>query len=215
MYYILRVGCQWRDLPTQFGPWNSVYTRFRRWCRSGLWARLLAAVADEAAGEIRCLDCSHVKVHQDGSNAADGRDRQAIGQTKGGLNTKIAAVVDGLGRAVAVCLAPGQRNDQKAVAPLLDGLRGAWAVADRGFDSATFRHELTQRHARPCIPPRRTSRIVYFYLERLYQHRHVVENFFGRIKRFRRIGTRYEKLAETFLGFVTFAAVVDWIRFEV
>jgi transposase len=132
MYYILRVGCRWRDLPTQFGPWNSVYTRFRRWCRSGLWARLLAVVADEAVGEIRCLDCSHVKVHQDGSNAADGCDRQAIGQTKGGLNTKSAAVVDELGRAVAVCLAPGQRNDQKAVPPrcsMACAAPGRWQTA--------------------------------------------------------------------------------------
>jgi len=49
----------------------------------------------------------------------------------------------------------------------------------------------------------------------LYSHRHVVENFFARIKRLRRVATRYDKLSETFLAFVTFAAVLDWLRFEI
>jgi transposase len=53
------------------------------------------------------------------------------------------------------------------------------------------------------------------YSKLLYAHRHVVENFFGRIKRLRRVGTRYEKLSETFLGFVTLAAIIDWVHLEV
>ena len=88
MWYILRTGIPWRDLPKEFGPWSSVYTRFRRWCKSKLWSGMLAVLTEDAYGAIRCLDCTHIKVHQDGSNAADGRDSQAVGKTKGGLNTK-------------------------------------------------------------------------------------------------------------------------------
>lgn len=215
MYYILRTGVAWRDLPQEFGPWKSVYTRFRRWCKSGVWARMLAIFTAKAEGSIRHFDCSHIKVHQDASNAAGGRATQAIGKTKGGLNTKVAAVVDALGRAVGLHLVAGNRHDIKAVTPLLGDLADCWAVGDRGFDSKRFRSELTKVGATPCIPPRRSNRISYYYSKSLYTHRHLVENFFGRIKRLRRIGTRYEKLAETFLGFITFATIVDWIQKKV
>ena len=65
---------------------------------------------------LRHLDCSHIKLHQDGANPAGGQLAQAIGRTKGGLNTKLAAVVDQHGRAVAVTLAPGPQHDLLAVA---------------------------------------------------------------------------------------------------
>ena len=67
MFYVLRTGIPWRDLPERFGPWGSVYTRFRRWCARGLFARLLAAVAKCAKGELRYIDCSHIKLYQDGA----------------------------------------------------------------------------------------------------------------------------------------------------
>src|SRR3954470_7551922 len=102
IWYVLRTGCPWRDVPEQFGPWSSVYTRWRRWCATGLWDKLLAMLARAAQGELRHLDCSHIKLHQDGTNPAGGQARQAIGRTKGGINTKLAAVVDAQGRAVAL-----------------------------------------------------------------------------------------------------------------
>jgi len=215
IYFVLRAGLPWRDLPKEFGPWSSVYTRFRRWCRSGLWSKMLAVLGTEACGSTRSIDCTHIKAHQDASNAAGGAGAQAIGRTKGGANTKLSAVVDGLGRATGVSLAPGNRNDQRAMAVLIEKLADCWAVGDRGFDAGTFRRQLLAANATPCIPPRKSSKIQYYYSELLYAHRHVVENFFARIKRLRRIGTRYEKLSETFLGFITFAAVLDWLHFEV
>lgn len=96
MWYVLRTGIPWRDLPPRFGPWSSVYTRFRRWCASGLWPGLLEAISTGAVGDIRCVDCSFIKVHRDGANTAGRQKEQGMGRTKGGLNTKLAAVVDGL-----------------------------------------------------------------------------------------------------------------------
>lgn len=72
IFYVLRTGIPWRDLPAEFGPWGSVYTRFRRWRQAGLFARMLALVAKGANGELRHLDCSHIKLHQDGTNPAGG-----------------------------------------------------------------------------------------------------------------------------------------------
>jgi transposase len=215
MWYILRTGIPWRDLPAHFGPWSSVYTRFRRWCASGLWARLLATIARGAVGKIRCVDCSHIKVHRDAANTIGGQANQAMGRTKGGLNTKLAAVVDGIGRAVGLKLAPGQQHDLRACAPLQPHLEGRWTVADRAFDSNGFRRALASSAGFNCIPPCSRRRTPIHFDRELYRHRHVVENFFSRIKRHRRIATRYEKLAVTFHGFVCFAAVLDWLNHEV
>ncbi len=215
IYFILRTGTPWRDLPKEFGPWSSVYTRFRRWSRARLWSTMHDLLVRHAFGELRSVDCSHIKVHQDASNAVGGAAAQAIGKTKGGANTKLAAVVDGLGRAVGLNIVAGNRHDLRAIATLVSALARCWVIADRGFDSKSFRQDLAAAGATTCIPPRKSSRIQYHFSETLYKHRHVVENFFARIKRFRRVGTRYEKLAETFLGFVTFATIIDWLHFEV
>ena len=215
IWFVMRTGIPWRDLPAQFGPWSSVYTRFRRWSQAGLWARMQALLAAPACGNIRSVDCSQVKTHADGANPAGGQSSQALGRTKGGLNTKIAVVVDGVGRAVQVALARGPRNDLHACAPLWPSRCGRWVVADRGCDADGFRRQLAHSGALICIPPRVGRRIAYDYSRTLYRHRHTMENFFARLKRLRRIATRYEKLASHFLAFVLFATVIDWLRFEV
>jgi len=211
IFYVLRTGIPWRDLPECFGPWSSVYTRFRRWCATGLFARMHALAARAAVGQLRYVDCSHVKLHQDGTNPPGGQSAQAIGRTKGGINTKLAAIVDRHGRAVALGLAAGQRHDLYAVEPLLPCLRRHRAVADKGFDADTFRARLCRQRTRVCIPPKRSRRWPVAFHRGYYRHRHQVENFFCRIKRHRRISTRYDKLASTFLGFVQVATIFDWL----
>lgn len=214
IFYVLRTGVPWRDLPAEFGPWSSVYTRFSRWRRSGLFDRMLALAAKDAEGELRHIDCSHIKLHQDAANPAGGQSRQAIGRTKGGINTKLAAVVDRRGRAVALGVTAGQRHDLHAIEPLLPCLRGYRVVADKGFDADSFRARLCRQRTRVCIPPKRTRRTLVAFHRGYYRRRHRVENFFCRIKRLRRISTRYDKLAATFLAFVQFAAVLDWLTFR-
>ena len=172
-------------------------------------------VSADACGSIRSVDCTHIKVHQDASNAAGGAGARAIGRAKGGPNTKLAAVVDGLGRATGLSVTPGNRNDLRwrCDAHQSHGrLLGDWRprIRCRDFSRGTARSGREALHS-PALP----SKIQHYYSELLSAHRHVVENFFARIKRMRRVGTRHEKLGETFLGFVSFAAVLDWLHFEV
>jgi transposase len=209
--FVLRTGIPWRDLPELYGPWPSVYARYRRWCASGLFTRMLAVLAKDAKGELRHLDCSHVKLHQHGANPRGGQAAQAMGRTKGGLNTKLSAVVDRRGRAVALSLAPGPQHDQHAVRPILPSVRRRRVVADKGFDADVFRARLRNQRTRCCIPPKRGRRQPARFHRGYYRCRHQIENFFGRIKIHRRISTRYDKLAETFLGFVCLAAILDWL----
>ena len=186
MVYVLRTGVPWRDVPACFGPWNSVYTRWRRWCPCGLWAKLLAVLARRASGVLRFLDASHSQVHPDASNPAGGQQHQAIGRTKGGLNTKLTAWVDTAGRAVTLHLAPGQRADGRAA--------------------------LRRRGGQSCLSPRARRHHPASWHRGHYRQRRKVENFFQRAKRHRRIGTRYEKRDLYFLSFVHLFAILDWLK---
>lgn len=215
MCYPLRTGTPWRDLPRQFGPWKSLYTRWRRWCREGLWAHLFKKIAGHGCGTVRSMDTTCIKVHMHGANPAGGQTAQAMGRTKGGLNTKLALIVDGLGRPVAMRLAPANRHDLKMCAGLWTELRGGWLVADRAFDSDKLRSALAAHGIFACIPLKSGRRKKYFFSKKLYTHRHTVENANARLKRFRRIATRYDKLSETFLGFVLLASCLDWLTSEV
>jgi transposase len=211
IFYVLRCGIAWRDLPVGFGPWSSVYSRWRRWTASGLWARLLKSVARRARGTTRFVDATHIKLHQDGANPIKHWEAQAIGRTKGGLNSKVTAVVDSYGRAVALSLHPGSRNDVRTLDGHLALMHNRTIVGDKGFDADGLRRSIQHAGGTTCIPRRENCGRRPFR-RRLYRRRHRVENFFGRIKRHRRLATRYDKLATTFLAFVLLAAVLDWLK---
>jgi len=211
MIYILRTGCPWRDLPIHFGPWSSVYTRWYRWAHSGLWASILDALSEDAEGSLRHLDSSHVKVHQDAANPPGGQENQCLGRTKGGLNCKVTALVDAKGRAVQLTLAPGQRNDLVAAEEIVFP-ENKKVVADKGYDGERIRQRIVEAGSQPCIPARSNRRNPAKHHKGYYRRRHRVENFFQRVKRRRRVGTRYEKLDVTFFAFLCLAAVLDWLR---
>ena len=139
IFYVLRTAIARRDMPAGYGPWNSVYTRWRRWCALGLWQEILRLLSRHAVGCVRFVDGSHIKLHQFGTNPAGGQCAQAIGRTKGGLNTKLCALVEGEGRLVAAVVAPGQTYEVEAAAPLFDTLKRVLLVGDKGFDADALR----------------------------------------------------------------------------
>lgn len=72
MVWILKTGSPWRDLPRHFGPWQSVYTRFRRWTQQGVWARVLDKLSEQQDGESYLIDATIVRAHQDATGAKKG-----------------------------------------------------------------------------------------------------------------------------------------------
>src|SRR5919107_640874 len=200
--WIVRVGAPWRDLPQAFGKWNSVFQRFRRWVRSGVFDQLFGALSTDADFEYVIVDGTIVRVHQHGSGARGGTKTQAIGRSRGGLTTKIVALVDALGNLVRFVLLPGQRHDSVGVAPLLTDLDFAALLADKAFDSDGFRTELDNRGAVAVIPPK-ANRVTTIPCDfEIYKWRHLVENFFCQIKEFRRIATRYDKTDTSFAAMI-------------
>lgn len=131
-----------------------------------------------------------------------------MGRTKGGLSTKIQAIVDEAGKPVRLLLTAGNEADISHAETLVQEIPCAMAVGNKGYDSDLFRQELAEREIRARIPPRFKRKAPCRYRELSYRKRPLVENFFERIKNFRRVATRYDKLAETFLGFVCLAATL-------
>jgi transposase len=120
-------------------------------------------------------------------------------------------VVDAYGRPVQFALTAGQTHEMRAAGALLADLENAFVVGDRAYDSAELRRQLLAQGCQVVIPPHPTRKIQRRYDRAIYKLRHKVENFFQRLKRFRRIATRYEKRAASFFALVCLAAVLTWI----
>jgi transposase len=121
-------------------------------------------------------------------------------------------LVDGLGNLIDFRLMPGQRHDSKGVMPLLAGLSFGAFLGDKAFDNDTLRTELHQRGAKAVIPPRRNRKVLIDYDQEMYKWRHLVENFFARIKEFRRIATRYEKTDTSFAAAIYLTSTILALR---
>jgi transposase len=121
-------------------------------------------------------------------------------------------VADARGRFVRGSLTAGQRHDAPQALPLLAGLNPAYVVADRGYDSDPLVAALAARGTCAVIPPRRKRRHPRAYDVARYARRHPIERLFSRLKQFRRVATRYDKLDAHFLAFVQLAATVLWLR---
>ena len=209
---VLSQGCKWRAIDQPGAGWNAIYKYYWRWSHEGLWGMLWAWCAPKLVGTKRFVDSTHVKAHRCASNARGGREHQALGRTKGGLNTRIHAVVDLRGRPANLFLSAGNEADISHAEALLEEVPAAMLVADKGYDSDSFRDWLRERGTRPCIPPRSNRKAPESYSKSACKKRHLVENFFERIKNYRRVATRYDKLAVTYLGFVYLATTVLILR---
>ena len=95
---------------------------------------------------------------------------------------------------------------------LIDGVAAQYVLADKAYDADRLHLKIIQQGGDPVVPPRRHRKRQHAYDRILYKERNRVERFFSRIKHFRRIATRYDKLAATFMGFVTLAAIMLWLK---
>src|SRR6266403_4580128 len=155
--------------------------------------------------------------HRQGPPPRTGRKRgtqsQAIGRSKGGMTTKILALTDALGNLVRFVLLPGHRFDTVGVAPLIDGLTFEGFIADKAFDSNSIIADLNERGAKIVISqhPRRASPLPID--AEIYKWRHLIENFFCKLKEFKRIAMRADKTDQSFAAnFHLAAAVINSLR---
>ena len=212
MLWMNHSGAQWRQLPERYGPWQSVYARFGKWRDDGVWENIFSQLNQDADIENLSIDSTCVKVHES-SNGGEKTENKAVWRTKGGLNTKIHAIVDGLGNPVAFLLSPGNDNDSTHAIELMNkaDITGSNLLGDKAYGTKEILAYIKEHGATAVIPPKSNSKDpwpVDFYL---YKERHLVECFFQKIKWFRRVATRYDKLDSSFLVFVYMAATMIWL----
>jgi transposase len=136
-----------------------------------------------------------------------------MGSSRGGLTTKIHALVDANGLPITLKLTEGQAHDGRSAADMLDGLQaGQRLLADRAYDSSALRDAMAAQCAWANIRP--TSRRIDppAFSPFLYRYRNLVERFFSKIKHYRAIATRYEKRDDNYLALVKLAGVRIWLR---
>nr|WP_223158787.1 IS5 family transposase [Wolbachia endosymbiont of Pentalonia nigronervosa] len=205
VWYMARSGCQWRLLPEIYGNYRSVHKRFKKWCEKGIWEKLLKYTQDPDL-EVQMIDGTIVRAHACAAGyKKDTGAQEALGRSKGGYTTKIHALVDALGNPLKFTLTAGQRNDiTQAEALCLNSV----VVADKGY---AFIAGLENKGCEVVIPPKRNRKVQRYYDEHIYKERHLIECFFGKIKHFRRIFSRFDKTATVYLGFLNFVGALIWL----
>ena len=136
-----------------------------------------------------------------------------MGRSRGGLTTKIHALVDAEGRPVRLELTAGQAGDAPMAAKLLDTVApGATVIADKAYDTDGIRSFVTARGAWANIPPRSMRKGTFAFSRWVYRQRNLVERFFNRLKQMRGLATRYDRRPDNFLAAIKLAAVRIWIN---
>ncbi|MER8570058.1 IS5 family transposase [Mesorhizobium sp. M0924] len=212
--HVLKTGCRWKDCPAEYGPPTTIYNRFNRWSRRQLWTRILDALVVKGVLALSAsIDSTYIKAHRSAHGGKGGPKAQAIGPSRGGQTTKIHAVTDLLGRPAVLRLTAGNVADITMAKPLLDAAGPVRClIADKGYDANALRKHLKSEGAQAVIPGRSNRKATISYDETRYKGRWRIEAAFCRLKDFRRIATRYDKLARNFLSAVALATLIAfWV----
>src|SRR3712207_2501351 len=211
LHYFTLHNITWRALPAGFGNWNSIWKRFWRLSRAGVFEAFFDALAamSRTAHLVQMFDSTVVRAHVSAAGAKGGQQDQALGRSRGGFSTKIHLKVDLDGRPLAFHLTEGQASDSPHFEILLDlgpDITPRAAVGDKGYDSKANRSAARERSICPVIPFKVTARTrPAFFPKALYRARARIEQLVGKLKRFKRVALRCEKTAQNYGSFVALA----------
>lgn len=224
--WILQTGAAWRDLPDEFGKWKTVYNRFRRWVKEGLWDKVFCKLLrrmDQLGNIDRtvwCVDGTVIRAHR----VAAGMTKQseandeahALGRSRGGYLTKLHVMTDAKGTLLSVTATGGQQHESREFDNLYQHCeisvhffrdRPTAIAGDKGYSSAAICESIEKRSIEAFIPTRSNETDDRGFDRDCYRRRNIVERLIGWLKESRRIATRYDKLPESYLAFIKLAAV--------
>jgi len=210
--YRMRTGLPWRDLPSFFGKWISIYQQFNRWSSKNKLMKIFKSLVQDPDLEWEFIDGSIVRAHQHSAGAAS-EENQAIGLSRGGNTTKIHMAVESFGLPIAFEITGGEVHDCKIAPEFIEKLPPSnYKIADKGYDSEEVRECIRKNSSIPIIPRKSNSKIGNADMDWcLYKYRHLVENVFARLKHFRAIATRYDKLKRNYESMVAMACGIMWL----
>ena len=161
----------------------------------------------------RLVDSTMIRAHASAAGAPQkkgGQKEAALGRSRGGFSSKLTLCYSDEGVALRFILTAGQCHDVREGIKLIAGFSSAYVIGDKGYDSDAFIAAIAARGA--VIPPRKNRVVARCYDEELYKTRNLIERFIGYLKQYRRVFSRYDKLAVRYLGFVYFATVLIQCR---
>ena len=210
--YRIRTGIPWRDLPPDFGKWNSTYKRFNQWSIKGIWHCIFKQLVDDPDFEFIFTDASYIKAHQHSMGAASNHS-EAIGVSVGGNTTKIHMLVDAMGLPIQFIVTGGNIAEVTQAAELILSVKPAqYTVADRGYDKEQLREDIKNHGSESVIPRKKNSLKGNDDIDfAIYKDRHLVENVFARLKHFRGFSSRYDKLERNFTSVVSILCAFLWL----
>ena len=210
--HVLKTGCRWCDCPPEYGPPTTIYNRFVRWARRGIWENLFRELAGNGrSADMQMIDSTHVKAHRSAAGGKGGRKSRPLaarveGATRRSMHSQMLR-----GRLIAILLTGGQAHDCPAAKQLIRRVKTPnCRLGDKAYDSAELREEWDKNGTKPVIPNRSNRNQPFSFSKRLYKLRWRIEATFNRLKDFRRIATRFDKLARNYLASVCLAAALVW-----
>ena len=218
LHYFTVHNITWRALSAEFGHWNSIWKRFWRLSRAGIFEAFFDALAalSESAHLVQMFDSTVARAHVSAAGAKGGQDDQALGRSRGGFSTKIHLKVDLDGLPLAFHLTGGEASDSRNFELLLDigpDILPRAAITDKGYDAKSNRDGARKRGICPVIPHRATATDrPAFFPKILYKARARIEQAVGKLKRFKRIALRCEKTARNYGSFVALALGIILIK---
>ncbi len=209
VYFILRSGCQWRLLSSNYRNWRAIHKRFKAWSDRGIWQQLFEHLQDPDL-EWTSGDSTIVRAHACAAGyGKDTQKQEALGRSKGGFSTKVHALVDALGNPLRFLLSPGQQHDITLAHQLRTGFEHIPFIGDKSYDADHFTETMPDNS---CVPPRKNRKKPRNYDEHLYKERHTIECLIGKMKHFRRVFSRFDKSAKTYLSFLCLVGAFIWLR---
>lgn len=213
IFYMVKTGCQWRLLPDYYGCWRAVHKRFKKWSDQNIWTFLFESVQVNPDMEYVMIDSTIVRAHACAAGyGKNNQEQEALGKSKGGFSTKIHTLVDALGNPLKFILTPGQSSDIKQAIPLTEEIFDIPVLADKGYDADVLLQNLKKHNCSAVIPSRCNRKQPREHDKFLYQDRNRIECFFGKVKHFRKIFSRFDKKASVYLSFWHFAGALIWLR---
>ena len=141
-----------------------------------------------------------------------GQEEQALGRSRGGFSTKIHGLCDALGNPLDFILTGGQAADCTQAIALLENKNYEALLADKGYDSNVIVEHVEANGASAVIPPKKNRINHREYDKDMYKKRHKIECLFGFLKHYRRLFSRFEKLASRFQAFLHFIGALQWLK---
>ena len=210
--HVLKCGCRWCDCPPEYGPPTTIYNRFVRWAERGIWENLFRAlVGDGRSAATQMINSTYIKAHRSAAGAKGGNRNRLLAARAAGETRRVHALADAKGRLLAILLTGGEAHDCPIAQRLIRRVkRSKHMLGDKAYDSAELRNDLDERGTNPVIPNKSNRKQPFRFNKRLYKLRWRIEAAFNRLKDFRRIATRYDKLARNYLASVCLVAALVW-----